>query len=366
MYRFTHRLFLLLAAIVVFTTIAFAQPEAKPKNIIFLIGDGMGLNLVTASVLTLENDSFKEFQSVGLVVTCSADKLITDSAAGATALATGHRTNNGMISVDPSGKTLSTIFEFAKQKGLSTGLVVACSITNATPACFYAHVSSRSNNFEIAEQFVHSGVDVTIGGGTNYFLPEELGGEREDQKNLVEMLKVNSYSFYSSYDELNKSNSERIISILDKDLIPKASERNYTLGDLTKIALNKLSKNSSGFILMVEGSQIDKAGHANDEDFYISEQKDFNYAVQEALKFAREDKNTLVIVTADHDTGGYSIIGGDKEAKKLEGGWLTKGHSANMVGVFAYGPGHQFFSKVLENYEIGRKLIEFVNPQINW
>lgn len=356
---------ILIFALLFISNNVFTENTSAPKNIIFLIGDGMGLNLVTASLLTLENDPFKEFQSVGLVITCSADKLITDSAASATALATGYRTNNGMLGICPEGKNSKTLFEYAKNRELATGLVATYSITNATPAGFYAHVTHRSSNLEIAEQFFHSGIDVAIGGGSNYFLPEEAGGIREDNKNFIDSLKSKSYKFFSNYDELKNSNANsKVISLLAKDALPVATKRDYTLGDLTKIALNKLSKNGKGFVLMIEGSQIDGAGHSNDEDFYISEQKDFNYAVQEALKFARENKNTLVVVTADHDTGGYSIIGGDKE--NIQGGWLTKGHTANIVGVFAYGPGHQLFSKVFENYEIGRMLIELINPGVVW
>lgn len=355
---------LLIALLFIYNNV-FTETKSTPRNIIFLIGDGMGLNLVTASLLTLENDPFKEFQSVGMVITCSADKLITDSAASATALATGYRTKNGMLGICPEGKNLKTLFEYAKKNELLTGLVATYSLTNATPAGFYAHVTNRSSNLEIAEQFFHSGIDVAIGGGSNYFLPEESGGIREDNKNFVDSLISKSYKYYSSYDEFKNSNTNsKVISLLANNTLPVASQRDYTLGNLTEIALNKLSKSGDGFVLMVEGSQIDGAGHANDEEFYISEQKDFNYAVQEALKFAREDKNTLVVVTADHDTGGYSIIGGDKE--NIEGGWLTKGHSANLVGVFAYGPGHQLFSRVFENYEIGRMLIELINPGVIW
>jgi alkaline phosphatase len=156
----------------------------------------------------------------------------------------------------------------------------------------------------------------------------------------------------------------KFYALIDSDGVAKASERNYTLGDLTKIAISNLSQNKNGFVLMIEGSQIDWAGHGNNSEYILSELKDFDTAINAALDFAEDNGNTLVVVTADHETGGLSINGGTKNGKNLELKYTTKGHTGNMVGVFAYGPGEEQFRGIYENYMIGRKLIHFVNLRI--
>jgi alkaline phosphatase len=341
--------------------IAKPEKETKPKNIIIMIGDGMGLNQVYSSLLADNTSAFRRFNSIGLSITCSANNLITDSGAGVTALSTGYRTNNRYIGVSPDNKPLKNIFEYAGDMGLATGLVVTCSITHATPAGFIAHVSDRGEEEEIAEMFTESKIDVAIGGGMKFF------NSRKDNQDLVARLKKKGYSVISSIEELKKFNgSNKFYAMLEKEALKPADKREYPLSIMVKSAIDRLSKNGKGFILMVEGSQIDWGGHANNKDQVASELQDFSRAVNAALNYAQKDGNTLVVVTADHETGGFSIVGGNLDGTNLDINFGTKSHSANAVGVFSYGPGEDNFRGVYNNYMIGRKLINFLVPTLTW
>jgi alkaline phosphatase len=343
--------------------VLIAKPgkEDKPKNIIIMIGDGMGLNQVYTSLLADNTSAFRRFNSLGLSITCSSNNLITDSGAGATAISTGYRTNNKSIGVSPDNKTLKNIFEYAGDVGLATGLVVTCSITHATPAGFVAHVSNRSEEEDIAEMFTESKIDVAIGGGMKFF------NSRKDNQDLISKLKSEGYTVLSSIDELKKfNNSNKFYALLEKEALKPADKREYSLSTLVKSALDRLSQNKKGFILMVEGSQIDWGCHANSKDQFTNELQDFNKAVNSVLNFAQKDGNTLVVVTGDHETGGVSIVGGDLGGTNLDVKFTTKDHSANAVGIFAYGPGEDVFRGVFNNYMIGRKLINFLVPSLSW
>ena len=358
-----------LVAVVFFisTTVFYSKNNPKPKNIILLIGDGMGLSQVSASVLSSKNDQFKKFYLIGLVNTCSADNLITDSAAGATAYATGYRTKNGMISIDENGKQLQTIIELAERKNMSTGVVVTCSITNATPAAFLSHNGTRKEEYGIASQIVKSGVDVLLGAGIDFFLPKDLGGKRDDNQNLIDSMKAIGYEFVVSPNQLfDKLPEKKFLGLFGGYALQHASERNYTLGQLTEKTLESLKKNKNGFFLMVEGSQIDWAADQNDKDYLLSEINDFNSAIKTALQFAEKDKNTLVIVLADHDTGSLGISGKNSQTGQLDVVWATKNHTANFVGIFSYGVGAESFNGIQNNFIIGRKLINYIDPQKSW
>lgn len=322
----------------------------------------MGLNYVSVSLLQDNKSPFYQFNSIGFAITKSADDLITDSAAGATAIATGHHTNNKYISVDPNNKPLYTIFEHAKSLGLSTGLVVTSDVVCATPSPFIAHHYSRHDKFILAEQYSQSDVDVIIGGGTDYFLPVSYGGKREDEQNLINKLKSKDYNYYSKIDDLLIANpTQRFYALLEKDALPEASKRDYTLGDLTIIALNNLEKNPDGFILMIEGSQIDWAGHDNQVSYVLNEMSDFSTAISACLDFANKDGNTLIIITADHETGGMAIEDGTPDGEKLEINFSSKKHTAGVVPVFAKGPGEELFKGIYDNYMIGRKLFHLLD-----
>jgi alkaline phosphatase len=322
----------------------------------------MGTNYVSASVLSMDNDPFRKFPVAGFSVTCSKDKLITDSAAGATAFATGYRTNNHWLAVNPeTGKPMTTLFEIAEKMGKSTGVVVTSTVTHATPAAFFSHITDRDKENEIAQQYSKTDVDVVIGGGFKFF------GKREDKINLVDTLKNHGYNFFSDFKDLSSDKSgKNLYALLSDDGLPHADKRNYSLSELTKIALENLKKNKKGFVLVVEGSQIDWAGHDKDQHYAMTELKDFNGAINTALEFAEKDGNTLVIVTADHETGGMSIVSGNRDGSDLKLGFIVGDHTAAMVGVFAKGPGQELFSGVYDNYMIGRKLIKMVNPSVGF
>lgn len=347
--------------IIVFAVSIFAQ-TSKPKNVILLIGDGMGINYVGASLLQDKNSPFYSFKTIGLSITCSADKLITDSAAGATALATGYLTNNKYVSVDTSGQKLYTIFEHAENLGMLTGLVVTGTVTHATPGAFVGHSISRYDQELIAKQMVDKEYDIVIGGGLKYFLPFNNSGAREDQNDLTKTLKSKKYNLAYNYEELNllSDSEDKVYALLEKDGLPAASQRNYSLGDLTRVALNHLNNDSQGFILMVEGSQIDWAGHDHKSKELLDEMNDFSLSVSEALKFAREDGNTLVVITSDHDTGGMAITEGNFHNFTIS--YTSTSHTASPVAIFAFGPGEELFRGILNIKQIGQNLFKAIDP----
>ncbi|HOJ37655.1 MAG TPA: alkaline phosphatase [Ignavibacteriales bacterium] len=341
--------------IIIIYNLSFAN---NPKNIIILIGDGMGTTQVTIDVLSNPFSAFTRFKLSGFSLTQSANQLITDSGAGGTAISTGERTKNHYIAFDTAGNPLETIMEKAIKLKKSTGIIATSSITDATPASFSAHVQSRKSEFDIAEQQANSNIDIFIGGGGRFYLPNTLpGGKRTDGNNILNTLQK-KWTYVDNYNNLTKIQSQKIFALLDTSNIRPANERDYTLGDLTNIALSQLSKNKNGFVLMVEGSQIDWACHGNDQKYLMGELKDFSTAINAALDFAQKDKNTLVIVLADHETAGTSITKGNFNDFKIE--FISRAHTATIVPVFAYGPGAELFTGINKNYEIGRKLKNLV------
>lgn len=339
----------------------FAQEKSvnpvkkKPKNIILLIGDGMGLSEISASQFYNDDPSnFDRFPVVGLIKTSASDNLITDSAAGATAFASGIKTYNGAIGVAPNKSSVSTIVEQLSEKGMATGLIATSSITHATPACFYAHVDSRTKAEQIATFLPKSGIDFFAGGGLKYF------SERKDKKNLMVTLQENGFVMNTRKLVLTP-NAEKHGFLLAEDGMPRVSKgRGNFLTKATTLALEALSKDEDGFFLMVEGSQIDWGGHNNDTGYLISELIDFDKTIGVALKFAIEDGETLVIVTADHETGGFTLASDGKDYDAILPSFSTDGHSATMVPVFAYGPGEEYFGGIYENTAIYHKMIKLL------
>jgi alkaline phosphatase len=361
-------MFRFIAALLIVVFNFINAQDIKPKNIIILIGDGMGINYVGAHLLRDKNSPFKEFKTIGLSITCSADKLITDSAAGATAIATGYLTNNKYISVDTLGNHLYTIFEHAKKLGLSTGIVVTSTVSHATPGAFVGHTNDRNDEVLIASQMVDHDIDIVIGGGLKYFLPKNFSGEREDNLNLTKKLSENGYYLPKNYDELRSlpNSLKKIYALFELDGLPEASQRNYSLGDLTKEAIDHLKQNQNGFVLMIEGSQIDWAGHDHKSQMLFDEMEDFSTAINEALDFAKQDKNTLVVVTSDHETGGMSIIKANNFVTDLEPelelGYTSTGHTPSPVGIFAFGPGEDCFKGIMNINNIGQNLFYLLDP----
>jgi alkaline phosphatase len=289
----------------------------------------------------------------GFSITYSADDYITDSGAGGTALSSGVKTNNGSIGVDKNGQPVETILEKAEKRGLSTGLVSTSSITHATPASFIAHTADRSKYSDIALDFLKTDIDVFIGGGYNEF------ARRTDSLNLIDSLKARGYFIARNLKDVNVKSTSRLAALLADEHMPQMSKgRGNMLPDATEMAISMLDKNDKGFFIMIEGSQIDWGGHGNDTSYMINEIVDFDNAVGKALAFAEKDGETLVIVTADHETGGFGIVGGNISTGDVKGAFLTKDHTATMVPVFAFGPGCEVFTGVQDNSDIFKKCIK--------
>ncbi len=324
----------------------------KPKNIILLIGDGMGLSQVSAAIYYKDGKpNFERFSTIGLSKTSSGSDLVTDSAAGATVFSVGVKTYNGAIGVDKDTIAVPTIVEQLSKRGLSTGIVATSSIQHATPASFYAHVKSRRMYEEITEFAPNSGVNFFAGGGLKFF------NKRKDGKDLLAEMKANGYKVTT--DQLPQAPVEqKELILLAEDGMPKMSEgRGDFLPNATKLALEKLSKNEKGFFLMVEGSQIDWGGHDNDADYLIQELMDFDKTLGVALDFAKQNGETLIIVTADHETGGFTLASDGSDYSKIKPSFSTPGHSATMVPVFAEGPGAIHFNGIFESNEIYHKMM---------
>ena len=320
----------------------------KAKNVIFLIGDGMGLTQIYAAMTANKGKlNIENCTHLGLIKTYASDAYITDSAAGATAFACGTKTYNGAIGVDAQGNPVKTILEMAEEQGLATGLVATSSITHATPASFIAHQKSRKMEEEIASDFLNTDIDVFIGGGKKFF------EHSVNDKNLLLDLKAKGYQVFDNLKDITAVKQGKLAGFTAQEQNPKMSEgRGDMLLQSTKTALNILSQNKKGFFLMVEGSQIDWGGHDNNAQYVIDEAIDFDKVVGEVLEFAAKDGETLVVITADHETGGLTLVGGAIQEGKVQAAFSTGGHTAVMVPVYAFGVQADKFSGIYENISI--------------
>lgn len=412
------------------------------ENVIFMIGDGMGPAYTTGyrhmadsdqSNTLLDSTVFDEYL-VGMQTTHPDDPVedITDSAAAATAMASGIKTYNGAIGVDTEEAEVETIIERAVKSNKSTGIVATSQINHATPAAYGSHDSSRHNYNEIADDYFDNMIegehvfDVMLGGGTNYY-------DRED-RNLTEEFQNDGYDYVTSRDELMASESDQVLGLFAPVGLPKMIDRTEetpSLKEMTTTAIDKLDRDEDGFFLMIEGSQIDWAGHDNDIVGAMSEMEDFARSFEAVMEFARKDEHTLVVMTADHSTGGLSIgargpyefdptpiqaakrtpdwmseqIAGGEDAEEIlnqyidldltdeeiqsvldaeknaeEGevqgdvdaaierifdvrsgtGWTSGGHTAVDVPVYAFGPGSEKFSGLIDNTDQAKKLFEIL------
>ncbi len=345
---------ILILAILFNTDPVWAQKKAKhPKNIILMVGDGMGVAQIYAGLTANHGHlNLESFPVVGFHKNQASNSFVVDSAAGATAFSCGEKTYNGAIGVGPNGEVLPTILEIAEDNGLSTGLVATCSITHATPASFISHQASRSLDENIALDFLNTDIDVFIGGGRKFF------ANRTDGLNLVDSLKSRNYQIANSIAEVQQIKTGKLAAFLADEQQPRFSEgRGDELVKSTEVALNLLKTNKKGMFLMIEGSQIDWGGHANDTQYIVEEMIDFDNAIGKVLEFASKNKNTLVIITADHETGGFTINGGNTKTGVVEGKFTTGSHTGVMIPVFAFGPGSEKFSGIYENNEIFHKMM---------
>jgi len=328
-------------------------------NVILMIGDGMGLSQIASARLHAKSvDGFLEFDRLpvsGLVKTYSANHVITDSAAAGTALATGYKTNNGVISLTPDGKPLYTILEAAHDHGMATGLVVTSTLTDATPAVFAAHNIDRRNEVQIAVDMLRNNVDVLLGGGKAFFIPaKNNGSKRNDELDLVKRAQRQGYTFIETRDNLLATNAKKLLGLFHLDALTTVYPE-PSLAEMTDKAIQILKQRAKGFFLMVEGSQIDWGSHGNNAEKTIRQTLLFDQAIAVAMKFAAMDQRTLVIVTADHETGGMAITH-DKINNKATIEWSTEYHTGVDVPIFAYGPYAIDFTGVMDNTKIPRKI----------
>ena len=372
---------------------AFGKPKKpiKPKHIVLIIGDGTGLAQWSAynakrtqGINSMDSAAvvFTDFPVIGFSLTSSADAFITDSGAGATALATGKKANNYMIGMAADSTKPITISEIAHHMGKSTGIAVTCELTHATPASFFAHQPSRklmneigadfitgmsphdladlqerNGQTDVGSQFVKKGsIDVALGGGRKYF--------------DTNALKNNGYAIGTGYNAMKQlqNQARRVVFYDDQPFPPKAHEgRNKEgmyLADASESVLNTMFLNPKGSFTMIEGSQVDWAGHENDSTYLMAEMEDFDVAIRRVIAMAKADKNTLVIVTADHETGGLSLTDWDKARSQPAMHFSTGHHTGIPVPVFAYGPGAELFSGAYQNTAIFTKIQDLLTQPI--
>ncbi len=338
----------------------------KAKNVILLIADGTGLSQISSAFYFKNTKpNYERFKHIGLIKTSSSREDITDSAAGATAFASGIKTFNGAVGVADDSTKVKTLVEIVSPQHIKTGVIATSSIQHATPASFYAHTINRGRYEDIALDMVASDIDFFAGGGAKFF------NKRKDGKDLLAELKAKGFGLATAAlsDFAAIKQYSKMGYILAEDAMkPAAKGRGDFLSEATELGIQFLTKNAdhSNFFLMVEGSQIDWGGHANDAEYLISELIDFDDAIGKALDFAEKDGNTLVIVTADHETGGFTLSSTLKKTEdgesysdynELTGTFSTGGHSATLIPVFAYGPGAEAFSGIYENTEIFHKIL---------
>lgn len=314
------------------------------KNVILLIGDGMGLAQIQAA-LTANGGmlNIAMFKHIGFSRTEAVSSDITDSAAGGTAMATGKKTNNRYVGVDATGKAIKSIPDTLAQYGIKSGVISCGDITDATPAAFYAHQPERSRNVEIAKDFLQSNVDVLV------------GSNRKSFNGLISQLQQKGYAYSADLNTFEAAQSGKQLVLLEDSVCRPVKDGR---GAMLQRSLRKTVRLlGDRFFIMAEGAQIDYGGHANDLPYVITELHDFDRTIGDALRFADENGETLVIVTADHETGGLSLQDADYRKGFVRGHFSSDDHTNVMVPVFAYGPGAEEFMGMYNNTEIFRRIV---------
>lgn len=391
-----------------------AIAQEPPTRVILIIGDGAGASYWTAAAFAVDNLAVERFPVMGLVNTSSSDNKVTDSAAAATAFSAGLRTYNGALGVGPDSNSVTTVLEVAQSRGMATGLVATSSITHATPAAFASHVPDRDMAWEIARQVAYADVDVILGGGRRFFDPNS----RPDSLDLHSHIAAR-YSYVETADELSNLKThevDKLFGLFTDEHMPAEPLRSPTLPEMTRAALEVLDHDPDGFLLMVEGSQPDWRGHDHEPlSAVVAEMLDLDRAIGVALEYQSNHPETLIVVVADHETGGLAIqqsgsrrlLTGaaaavdstvthlaevrslaDRElatladsatwymarlstlmrrqarqmvdSSALVARYTTGGHTAQMVPLFASGPGAEQFGGIKDNWKIGELLMAIV------
>lgn len=328
----------------------------KIKNVILMIGDGMSLMHIYSAWTANRGKLFLDnCQAVGLSKTYCTDKLITDSGAGGTAIATGQKANYHSVGVDTEGRPLKSLIDLASAKGKSTGIAVTCRLWDATPADFCCHNKDRDAEAAIVTDYVNCKADYVFGGGANLF------ENREDGRDLFKELRANGFQTPRSWDELVAIKKGKVFAIPYPIDTPLPAERGDLLARASLKGIELLNQNNNGFFMMIEGSQLDDYGHFNDLNLLMQETHDFDRTIGEMYKWASQDGETLVVVTADHETGGLTLVDGDLQQGKIVCKFSTGGHSGVMVPVYAFGPGAEEFTGIYENTAIFDKIKKLLN-----
>ena len=329
------RLFIIIASLSMLLSVYANEPI---KQVIFIIGDGMGLN----QMCKLHSPNhFERANYIGLSKTYSASHKVTDSAAGGTALACGVKTNNGMLGMNADSVAVNSILTILGKQGFSTGVVASCRINHATPASYYAHQINRGMDAEILEDLYANGPEVFVAGGNKLL--------------SIEKLEKAGYKYVNNIGDLQAQENGKVACVLATEDMPNALERGNEITLGTAEAIRLLEKNEKGFFLMIEGSQIDWAGHGNNADYMLAEMQDINKVIGLCFDYADANPGTLVIITADHETGGTTIVGENKDYK-----YTTGDHTGAMVPVYSYGTGAENFSGIFENTTFKDKILNLL------
>ena len=356
------------------------RPQPTAKSLILFIGDGMGPEILSMAAVysnkalgsTLNIATLSATGRMGLVTTYSANRLVTDSAAGATALATGTKTNNGMVGVSPEGQTLLNLLEMASARGKAVGVITTTAVTDATPAAFLAHIQARARETDIALQIVEGNATVVMGGGKAFFRAAD-GGKRTDGRDLTEEARRWDFDLAFDKEGMAAAQGARLLGLFaDEDLPFEGSRVAYetpSLAEMFRKALGMLTGDPEGFVLVVEGGRIDHAEHENNLPDAVGDLLQFDAAVREAMRYQESDSTLTIVVTADHDTGGPVLTSTEAGYPPVSAAadmltrdfafvrWVSEGHTGVMVPVVARGPGQEMFTGMQDNTDINHAIV---------
>ena len=348
------------------TPLADSTNAAAPKNIVLVIGDGMGPGALKLTSLYQHHAEgrlvLEQLPVASLCTTRSASTNVTDSAAAATAIACGYKTENGFLGLTPDKRRLTSLAEAARQEGRAVGLLTTDAITGATPAGFFAHADSRGSYSNVADWAASSAFDILIGNtnGLAWFLPKAPGGrgQRSDARDVLADMSAAGYVLSEDPAAFAQTPPDkRVLGFMAKD----ALDPETGLGQLTETALARLAQNDKGFFLMVEGSLPDGGGHGNKPELTVRGTLQVDWAVKRAVEFARLRGDTLVLVTADHETGGLNCSMSRADPRRLTIHYAATSHTGAAVNLYAYGPGANLFSGVIDNTDIAKTIARLWN-----
>ena len=326
--------------------------DAKPLNVILMIGDGLGLAHLSSGMYANGGElTITNLRTCGWVRTQSGDDFTTDSAASGTAYSTGHKTHNAAIGVDMNDNPLQNLPEKIYDDGIVSGIVTTDDMDGATPSAFFAHQQSRKMSAEIWADLADAKVIFFAGGSWEDYekIDNSTAKAIQDRYYVTNILHGKKVAKAKCLGYLPPKAETASMSKGRGDFLPSTTE--YAIE-----FLNSRVNDGKGFFLMVEGARIDKSSHDNDFPSMVKEVLDFDRAVEAAIRFAEKDGNTLVIISADHETGALSLRGGDPSKGKVKGAFSSKGHTGIPVPLFAYGPGSQHFMGVQENSDVSNKI----------